>query len=516
MWRAAARRDVRVDGIVEHRRSGFDNLPNIDSSGQGSRPAARRVPPQQGGRGPATGQGRVARPPQAKPSSYAAARGKAGTQRNQRSVTAVRVPPSRVPPIRPVQPSGSRRRAAAPTHGGDGVRRGAGAALVLLLIFALLAGAGAWWTMFRQVGVTVNGKTVSMRIGGTAQQLLDGNGYFGARPGRLLSLTGKVLDEQGGERAQVTLAGKQVALDQLAATPVNEGDELSVQNGADVTEGHVEQTVDMAPGIQKQEGGAIQYVSQWGRAGKKRVWKGDRSGETVDKDVVEQPTDLVVASRNPEPAGGRYIALTFDDGPSEYTPQILDILKREGVHATFFNLGEQAAGQPSYVKRVVEDGHELASHTNAHQYLPDLARDALRAEITSAFDRLKEASGETTQMIRAPYGAFDAPCWARSADIISCNVIWNIDTEDWRRPGAEAIKSNVLSNAFNGAIVLMHDGGGDRSEDVAALPGIIEGLKAAGYQLVTVQQLMKLDGGFPQEVYEGTVKVPEGAAMPAA
>ena len=118
-------------------------------------------------------------------------------------------------------------------------------------------------------------------------------------------------------------------------------------------------------------------------------------------------------------------------------------------------------------------------------------------------------------MIRAPYGAFTATEWARSADLISCNVLWNIDTLDWKLPGASSITNNVLTNAYNGAIALMHDGGGNRSQDVEALPAIIDGLRADGYELVTVSELMELDGRFPEDVVNGTVEMPEDAVLPA-
>ena len=150
-----------------------------------------------------------------------------------------------------------------------------------------------------------------------------------------------------------------------------------------------------------------------------------------------------------------------------------------------------------------------------HQYLPKLDRNSLRSEITTAFDALKSAGGTSTQMIRAPYGAFTKTEWARSADLISCNVLWNIDTTDWKRPGADAIKSQVLDNAHNGYIALMHDGGGNREQDIEALPGIIDGLQQAGYKLVTVKELLKMDKRVPKEVYEGKVSLPKGSVLPS-
>lgn len=403
------------------------------------------------------------------------------------------------------------------TPGGKRPRRGGSASTVLVLIVALAAIglAGGWWFCWRSINVTVNGQAQEAHIGTSLEDFLKDNKNFGAKPGRLLSLGGNVISETGGDACSVNYDGELLKADQVPERQLHDGDVLTVGDGADVTEDHKEEQQDVAPSVQMQTGGAIQYVSQWGKAGKKTVWVGKKSGEVVDKKVDTEAQDMIVNSVNPAPADGNYMALTFDDGPSTYTPQILDILKEKGVHATFYNLGNGANTYPDYTKRLVEEGNELASHTMQHQNLPTLDRDSLRSEITKAFDVISKAAGSSTQMIRAPYGAFTATEWGRAGDLISCNVLWNIDTLDWKRPGADAIKENVLSHAKNGRIVLMHDGGGDRSQDVEALPGIIDGLTQAGYKLVTVQELMKLDGRFPEDVVKGAVKMPEGSALPA-
>lgn len=262
-------------------------------------------------------------------------------------------------------------------------------------------------------------------------------------------------------------------------------------------------------------GGAIQFVSQWGQEGTREIWVGKQSGETADKGVTKKAEDMVVSSLNPSPNNGKkYVALTFDDGPGKDTQEILDILKEKDVHATFFNLGLNAQNYPDLAKRVVNEGHEMASHTNQHMNLPKQDTETLRNEITSAQERIGAASGVSPQMIRAPYGAFTLKDWQRAGDLISCNVLWNIDTLDWKRPGAATITQTILSEAYNGAIILMHDGGGDRSQDVEALPGIIDGLKEQGYTFVTVTELMELDGCFPDAVVKGEVSVPEGCTIP--
>ena len=388
--------------------------------------------------------------------------------------------------------------------------------LIVLCALVVLIAVGVGWMWFlRPVHITVNDQAKQVRIGTSLDKYLADNNYFDVQPGKLLSVGGNVIDERGGDRCAVSVNGKEVRPSDMSDFKLEDGNAVTVGNGADTTEEHTEETVDVAPGIQMDKGGAIQFVSQWGKAGKKKVWHGKTSGETVDKEVVQEATDMKIASLTPKPSdGGKYIALTFDDGPSSYTQQILDILAQKGVHATFFNLGNQASGKPELTRAVLDGGHELASHTNRHQDLPTLGRDDLRSEITSAFDTLEGASGKRLQMIRAPYGAFTDVEWARSADLISCNVLWNIDTLDWKRPGAAAITDMVLSHAFNGSIVLMHDGGGNRSQDVEALPDIIDKLKAQGYTFLTVSELMAKDSRFPKDVVDGTVAMPKDAVLP--
>lgn len=405
-----------------------------------------------------------------------------------------------------------------PSPGRGGPRRGRGReALAVIGLFAVLlvgAAVGGWYFFLRDVTVLVNGQPVSVRVNTPLTNLLSDYDHFGVQPGKLLSVNGNVIDEQGGVPCTVTYNGEELAEKDFGRVLAREGDELSVGDGTDVEEPSHEEEAVLAPGVQKERGGAVQFVSQWGKAGKKTVRKGERSGETVDVEVIEPATDMVVSSINLEPKDGSYVALTFDDGPSKYTPEILKILEEKDATATFFNLGKSAADYPDYCKDVVKAGCELASHTNAHQNLPKLDRNTLRSEITSAADALERASGTRPQMIRAPYGAFTEVEWGRAGDLISANVLWNIDTLDWERPGAEAIVNAVLSGARNGAIILMHDGGGNREQDIEALPDIIDGLRERGYTLVTVSELMKLDGRVPDEVIEGTVQMPKDATLP--
>ena len=463
------------------------------------------------------------------PQQHAGQHPHAGQQHQQQAASPHQAPAHQRPQVTPPRPATTRRRAAthdagsanaagtrAPRAGSAEAASGKTAVIAAILGVAMLGVAlfSCYWTMLRPLHVQVNGEDVQVRVGTSADEFIRDNDYFGAKAGRKLSIGGNVIAEDGGTRYSVALDGKQMTPQDMEGVNVVDGASFVVSDGVDVTESSTEKTVAVAPGLQMESGGAVQFVSQWGRAGKKVVTVGDESGEELDKEVTEPAQDMVIASRNVKPTGGKYIALTFDDGPSGYTPDILKILKDKGAKATFYNLGSQEENYGKYAKQLVEEGHELASHTNAHQYLPNLDASALRAEISSAADAISGAAGVRPQMIRAPYGAFTATEWGRAGDIISCNVLWNIDTLDWKRPGADAIKAAVLNNAFNGAIVLMHDGGGNRQQDVEALPGIIDGLKAQGYELVTVSELLGHDEQFPKEVVEGAVTMPKDAQLP--
>ena len=216
-----------------------------------------------------------------------------------------------------------------------------------------------------------------------------------------------------------------------------------------------------------------------------------------------------------EPANGeKLVALTFDDGPSEYTQQYLDILKRYDAKATFFNLGDNIANYPDTAKAIVDAGMQLASHTQTHQQLPLLGAEKLQQELTATFTEIDKATGVKTTVIRPPYGDFKQRTWLESGGLMSLSVLWTQDTLDWKRPGASTIVDNALAGIGPGSIILMHDGGGNREQDVQALPTIIERLQADGYKLVTVDELLASDPNVPQDIASGNATLPEGCVWP--
>jgi peptidoglycan/xylan/chitin deacetylase (PgdA/CDA1 family) len=184
------------------------------------------------------------------------------------------------------------------------------------------------------------------------------------------------------------------------------------------------------------------------------------------------------------PAGKHEVALTFDDGPSIYTPKVLAILNRSHVHGTFFEIGQQVAGNEAIMNKILDSGDELGDHTWSHVAFPGFG------QIASARRAIERATGFQPCLFRPPYGSFNSGTVATAKRLGMSTIVWDVDPRDWSTPGTAVIYSRVVSATHPGSIVLMHDGGGPRGETVAALPRIIRSFKSRGYHMVTVSQLL--------------------------
>ncbi len=183
------------------------------------------------------------------------------------------------------------------------------------------------------------------------------------------------------------------------------------------------------------------------------------------------------------PAAGKRVALTFDDGPSSYTPAVLDVLRKMKVKATFFMLGIQVNGDPAMARRVLAAGHEIGNHSNAHALLPS------SSDIRYTSNLIRSRTGFRPCLFRPPYGAINSSVISGAKSAGMKTVLWDVDTQDWRTPGTGSIAASIRS-AGAGSIVLMHDGGGYRGQTVAALSGAIRSLRHRGYRFSTVSRLL--------------------------
>jgi peptidoglycan/xylan/chitin deacetylase (PgdA/CDA1 family) len=198
---------------------------------------------------------------------------------------------------------------------------------------------------------------------------------------------------------------------------------------------------------------------------------------------------VIITSAN---VNSRIVALTFDDGPSPYTPQVLSILHQYHVPATFFVVGIHVRQYPNYVHDEVTDGNIVGNHTYTHADLQDLSSPYVTAELTETQGAVRAAAHYTPHWFRPPYGDVDSRIVGLAGSVGLHTVTWSVDPADWSLPGVAAIEDRVLYYTQPGSIVLMHDGGGDRSETVAALPYIIQTLKSRGYRFATLDQLFRL------------------------
>jgi peptidoglycan/xylan/chitin deacetylase (PgdA/CDA1 family)/3D (Asp-Asp-Asp) domain-containing protein len=182
--------------------------------------------------------------------------------------------------------------------------------------------------------------------------------------------------------------------------------------------------------------------------------------------------------------GRKRLAITFDDGPGPFTPQVLAILKRHQVHATFYMLGQQVRANPGIARAVLAAGHEVANHSYSHPMLPAFG------QLSGTLTTIQRTTGFRPCTFRPPYGAIDRRLAGDAVRLGMSSILWDVDPLDWRRPGAGAIRGRVLGAARSGSIILLHDAGGPRSQTVGALPAILGTLKRRGYTFVPVKDLL--------------------------
>ncbi|WP_127145596.1 glycosyltransferase [Pelagibacterium montanilacus] len=220
----------------------------------------------------------------------------------------------------------------------------------------------------------------------------------------------------------------------------------------------------------------------------------------------------------------RRVVLTFDDGPHPvHTPQILDILAKYDVKASFFALGSAMMRHPELVERIVAEGHEIGNHTFSHVNVANVSRDMLRLDLNATQRVFESITSRNMALFRAPYAADANPRTpsevaplATVAELGYLTVNMNIDPLDWWAPNAQRISSAVLRGVRSGLgnVVLLHDGGGDRSQTVEALPTIIETMLSEGYELVPASALVGLS---PEQVMpEAPIQSSVGSSLQVA
>lgn len=190
---------------------------------------------------------------------------------------------------------------------------------------------------------------------------------------------------------------------------------------------------------------------------------------------------------------GNELALTFDDGPGPYTQQLVATLDRLHVHATFFAIGDQERYFSPGTIAEIKSGDVVGDHTETHPMMATLSPHEQYEELFDQMAQIEVIGGRRPRLFRPPYGSFDATTFKELHHLHLLMILWSVDTSDYTLPGVSAIVHIVLAGAKPGAIILMHDGGGNREQTIAALPAIVRGLRKRGLHPVTVPQLLEDD-----------------------
>jgi peptidoglycan/xylan/chitin deacetylase (PgdA/CDA1 family) len=210
---------------------------------------------------------------------------------------------------------------------------------------------------------------------------------------------------------------------------------------------------------------------------------------------LSRSSDTVSILENSNPHG--YVALTFDDGPSQiYTPQVLEILKENNIHATFFLIGKNVEKYPEIVKRIAAEGHTIGNHTYTHPtILPLISNQQLIQEIKKTENLIYAFTGKKTDLFRPPHG-WRTPWMVNECEKLGYDLVnWTVDPKDWRHPSSNVIVKSVIHKTGNGAIVLLHDGlelknDPGQENTLVALSQLIAYYRARNYTFVTIDQII--------------------------
>lgn len=201
--------------------------------------------------------------------------------------------------------------------------------------------------------------------------------------------------------------------------------------------------------------------------------------------ALAKESDAIENNTRKTPLPGT-VALTFDDGPSPYTPQILAILKKYHIKGTFFVVGTNASKYPEYIKQIRDEGHVLASHSQTHPMLTKIRETQLEREIALPAQIIQKVAGVKIKCLRYPFGASNEHVRNEIRHYGLVPIPMGFNSFDYERPGTQKIVDWVLKNAYSKQVILLHDGYDKREQTVAALPQIIEGVQKKGLGFSTI------------------------------
>ncbi len=382
-------------------------------------------------------------------------------------------------------------------------------ALIAIVVIALVIIIGRAIYFSTPATYSVAGEQTQLARGSTYRNLVD-SGALGVSKGNLVAVDGSVLEEGAGDDPMVYLDGNPVNLDDQ----ISDAGNITAENGADRIEPYeaTQETTPIETKIardkQSEEEGAaknvfnfyngvLHVVTNQGQEGIKETRTGETSGKTAVVEVQKNHPRVIENLHAVLPDKQKLVALTFDDGPSEAngdTDAVLAVLEQYNAKATFFMLGSRAEQNPDVAKRVANAGHQVASHSYSHDaehFLNSGNADDVREQVEKARTAIESAVGYAPSYIRPPGGNIDVKGIEAAGTLADGYIGWTVDPHDYELPGADAIAESILNQVSPGSIVLLHDGGGDRTQTIEAIKTVIPKLQSEGYTFVTIDELVQ-------------------------
>ena len=354
--------------------------------------------------------------------------------------------------------------------------------------FFFLAAAALLWVglmvSYSPMRIMVDGVSYKVPAGTTAAELVEA-GLVKAPRGDLRSLTGQVAKHKGGMLPTVVVDGTGAG----PSDRISDGATITSVRGKDVTEAAVTTIAATPIPVQDTGRGPDVTIESIGTPGLAVVKMGVVSHSIVESRTIVAAKPMRIR-RTPLSSSSMVVALTFDDGPwPGQTAQILDILEREDVKATFFVLGVRVRQHPEMLRREIEEGHTVGSHSMTHPNLTRSAPAVVHNQMAGADELITSVTGVKPVWFRAPGGSVNAVVQAEAAALGERVIRWTADPNDWRKPSAGDITARVMGGVAPGAVILLHDGGGDRRNTIAALPEIIRQTRERGFRFVTLDEM---------------------------
>jgi peptidoglycan/xylan/chitin deacetylase (PgdA/CDA1 family) len=304
-------------------------------------------------------------------------------------------------------------------------------------------------------------------------------------PGDLYDVRGGLIMPRAGGDQVVEVDGRAAPPD----TVVRYGSVVVSSRGPDTVESTETVTIETTPPVIYRGRGPVETVELRAQPGLARVVRGTVSGIELERRVILRAGPMTVR-REPAWTEPKRVALTFDDGPRPgQTELFLAALKDAGARGTFFMVGYLVRRYPGLARSVANAGMEIGAHSQSHKLLGHASKARIRSEISKGIASVQKVTGRRPVFYRPAGGSVNRFVYKEAKRLKVRLVMWTIDPKDWKKPGADAIARRILDRVRPGSVVLMHDGGGDRSQTLKALKVVLTGLAARGYETVTLSEL---------------------------